>query len=148
MRFFCAFLALGVGLLGLIPESAEACHRRGGAVYYTAPGYSSQMYYPQPMYGQQPGLYPPKLMPPLPTTTVDVTALDDKFEPAKITIAPGTTIRWTNKGSHKHTVTSANDAWDSGDLASGQSYTATFTKAGTFDWKSRFKPVGRFRRTR
>jgi plastocyanin len=133
MRILCASLALSVGSIMLIPESADACFRRGarGGSAPVSYGYS------QPMYYAQPGLYPPTLMPaPMPgaATTIDVAASDDKFEPATVTIAPGTTVRWTNKGTHKHTVTSATGAWDSGDLAAGQVYTATFTRPGTFEY--------------
>jgi plastocyanin len=139
MRFLCASFALGVGLLGLIPESAQACHRRGGSVAY-APvqyGYAQPMYpayYPPGAYYAPGGLPPPTVMPAVPATNVDVAASDDKFEPVTITVAPGTTVRWTNKGTHKHTVTSATGAWDSGDLAPNQVYSATFTRPGTFEY--------------
>jgi plastocyanin len=134
MRFLCASLALSVGSIMLIPESADACGRRG-ARRGSAPvsyGYSQPMYPPGAYYAQ-PAPYPPTLMP-VPGTIMDVAASDDKFEPATLTVAPGTTVRWTNKGSHKHTVTSATGAWDSGDLAAGQVYSATFTRPGTFEY--------------
>jgi plastocyanin len=159
MRFLFASLALGVGLLGLIPDSAQACHRRGGAVSYAPAysGYAQPMYYPSAPgrmgyyapggyyqnspqgYALQPSapyqsFYPPTAMPSVPTPTVEVTALDDRFEPAKITIAQGSTVRWTNKGSHRHTTTAVDDAWDSGDVAPGANFTATFTQPGTFEY--------------
>jgi plastocyanin len=161
MRFLCLSFAVVFGFVGLIPESGEACDRRGGSVGYApasygyaqpmyAPAYSYGSYYaPSGFYPQQgyalespapyqsfypPSVAPPTAMPTAPATTTDVTASDDKFAPATLTIAPGTTVRWTNKGSHKHTVTSATGAWDSGDLATDQTFTATFTRTGTFEY--------------
>ena len=141
MRYLCGSLALSLGLVALLPESAEACGRRRGSVSY---GYSAPAYYaPGPYYG--PGAYyppqggyqplqPPTLMPPPATTVAAVSAADNKFDPPTITVAPGTTVRWTNNGTHKHTVTSATGAWDSGDLAASQVYSATFTKPGTYEY--------------
>ena len=109
MRFFCGSFALGLGLLGLIPESADACDRRfyrGGfgypvashayappvatyAYYPPAPYgyYPAQAYYPPPMYAGQPpaayqSFYPPAARPTTPTTIVDVTLYENRFEPA------------------------------------------------------------------
>ncbi len=163
MRSLCASLALGVGLLGLVPESAEACHRRGGSVVYSsapaaygyphpayyppgAPGYyapgaylAPPAFYPPQRYALQPpaphqSFYPPSVTPTAPTTNATVALYDDRFEPATITVAPGATVRWTNRGAHKHTVTSATGGWDSGDLAPGQLYSATFTRPGTYEY--------------
>lgn len=144
MRFLYTSLALGVGLLGLIPESAGACPRRGvrggyAVTYSPTVAYYPQPVYPPPGYALQPSIthqsfYPPAVAPAASITTAAVALYDNRFEPATITVAPGTTIRWTNSGSHKHTVTSATGAWDSGDLAPGQVYSATFTRPGTYEY--------------
>jgi Copper binding proteins, plastocyanin/azurin family len=55
------------------------------------------------------------------------------FVPASLKIAVGTTVTWTNQDSTAHTVTSDTGAWpDSGQLATGKSFSFTFNKAGTF----------------
>jgi plastocyanin len=67
-----------------------------------------------------------------PTTTVTVGAYDNRFEPQRINVQPGTTVRWVNYGLHAHTVTANNDSWDSGDIQPGASYSATFKRPGTY----------------
>ncbi|MGF7228433.1 MAG: cupredoxin domain-containing protein [Candidatus Saccharibacteria bacterium] len=63
------------------------------------------------------------------------------FSPMAITVKVGTKVTWTNKDSTSHTVTAdsgAADAFDSGTLATGQSYSHTFSKAGTFAYHCTF----------
>src|SRR5688500_4602362 len=48
--------------------------------------------------------------------SVTIGLYDNYFQPATITIAPGTTVRWVNYGRHAHTVTSNDRSWDSGDV--------------------------------
>lgn len=67
-----------------------------------------------------------------PTTTVTVGAYDNRFEPQTINVQPGTTVRWVNYGRHAHTVTADDDSWDSGDIQPGASYSATFSRPGTY----------------
>src|SRR5437764_128814 len=67
--------------------------------------------------------------------TVHVTIQNFAFSPQTITVAPGTTVVWTNKDSVAHTVTSDTSAWpDSGNLATNQTFSHTFTKAGAFPY--------------
>jgi plastocyanin len=70
--------------------------------------------------------------------TVDVAmTVDNTFEPATVTIAPGDTVRWTNKDpGTKHTATrkDAPDAFDSGLLGSGATFSHTFATAGTYPY--------------
>jgi plastocyanin len=54
------------------------------------------------------------------------------FDPAAITITTGTTVTWTNKDSAAHTVTGDDGSWGSNDLATGASFSHTFTKAGSY----------------
>jgi plastocyanin len=64
------------------------------------------------------------------------------FTPAALTIAPGDTVRWTNRDNVPHTVTSgtgpaASDAGalaDSGALASGATVCYEFKRAGAFPY--------------
>src|SRR5581483_1380489 len=76
-----------------------------------------------------------------------VTIKDFAFMPATITVAPGTTITWTNEDTAPHTATSgapgatdAGAAFDSGRLDQGQSYSFTFTTPGTYDYFCTFHP--------
>jgi plastocyanin len=105
-----------------------------GGYYYTPQGYSAPRGYAAQHPTPHQSYYPPPTASGQSITTATVTLADNRFEPATITVAPGTTVRWVNYGSHKHTVTSATGAWDSGDLAPGQVYSATFTKAGTYEY--------------
>ncbi|MDH3436009.1 MAG: Ig-like domain-containing protein [Betaproteobacteria bacterium] len=71
--------------------------------------------------------------------TVDVSIGDNFFTPQSITIKVGDTVRWTNNGAALHTTTSgtsptANGIWGSAILASGESFSFTFTQAGIFPY--------------
>ncbi len=65
---------------------------------------------------------------------VQVQIVDFRFEPARITVAPGTTVVWTNVGPTAHTATSKADVWDSGILQKGQTFRFTFRTPGTYDY--------------
>ncbi len=74
-------------------------------------------------------------------TTVQVTIQNFAFSPKTLTVAPGTTVMWTNKDSAPHTVTSdSGSTLASGDLSQGKSYTHTFTKAGTYMYHCAIHP--------
>src|SRR5262249_30530929 len=62
----------------------------------------------------------------------EVRAYDDFFDPGTINVQPGTTVVWVNQGRHNHTATSLDEAWDSGDIAPGRTYSVTFDRPGTF----------------
>src|SRR4029453_19182222 len=64
--------------------------------------------------------------------TQTVTMGNFAFSPATVTVTAGDTITWTNDDAIVHTATSATGAFDSGDLAPGDSYSVTFTTAGTY----------------
>jgi plastocyanin len=130
------------------PAGDPCCCQQGGY------GYSQSMYYPgtgsarpmpAPYLGVQPAGYPPTgtipapLPSPFPTragdakvTTISIT--DGAFEPAAMTIQPGQTIRWRNDGKKPHTIASDKGDWGSTQLAPGQTFDATFTKAGEFGY--------------
>lgn len=69
---------------------------------------------------------------------VEIDIVDFAFEPSSVTIAPGTTVIWTNTGVAPHTVTGDFD--DSGILEPGQTYEWTFTDAGTFPYVCSLHP--------
>jgi plastocyanin len=64
------------------------------------------------------------------SAVVVVAMLDDRFDPAEITIAPGTTIRWENKGKHKHTITADDGNFDSGQILASGTFEQRFDKVG------------------
>jgi carboxypeptidase T len=67
-------------------------------------------------------------------TTVDVAIVDFAFNPQVVTVAPGSTVRWTNNGQAPHTSTSTTALWDSGTLNTGQQFSYTFTTPGTYQY--------------
>jgi plastocyanin len=71
-----------------------------------------------------------------PVATNTVTIQNFAFSPASITVKKGTSVTWTNKDSTTHTVTETDSQTgpDSGDLASGKSYSFTFNTVGTFQY--------------
>ncbi len=56
------------------------------------------------------------------------------FSPNEITISVGDSVTWTNNDSMSHTVTSVNDYFDSGNIASEGSWSFAFTEVGTYDY--------------
>ena len=54
------------------------------------------------------------------------------FTPQVLTVAPGTTITWTNAEEDPHTVTANDKSFHSSALDTGGKYSFTFTKAGTY----------------
>ncbi len=80
----------------------------------------------------------PQLAGAQPTQAVRI--VDFAFAPATLTIAPGTRVTWTHAGQAPHTVTSDTGAFDSGRLMNGQTFTFTFTSAGTFAYHCEIHP--------
>lgn len=69
---------------------------------------------------------------------VDVTINNFSFQPQNLTITAGDTVRWRNIGG-SHTTTSGNNCivdgkWNSGVLATGQSFTTIFNSPGTYPY--------------
>ena len=85
-----------------------------------------------------------------PGRTYSVTLNDsNRFQPASLTVPRGATVSWTNAGQTTHTVTgdpaqainntdaalpSGAQAWDSGSLAGGQSFSHTFDVPGIYKY--------------
>lgn len=67
---------------------------------------------------------------------VTVSMEDNFFEPANITVEPGTTVTWVQNGDNPHTTTSYDGLWDSGIIegGSGGSFSFTFDEPGTYDY--------------
>jgi plastocyanin len=58
------------------------------------------------------------------------------FAPATVSVAAGTEVTWVNEDSVPHTVTSKSGpaSFDSGQIASGASYSVIFESAGTYSY--------------
>ena len=69
-------------------------------------------------------------------TTKTVMIENYAFVPATLTIDVGDTVTWTNMDTAPHTVTVSSGpvTFTSGNLAKGQSFTYTFTEAGTYQY--------------
>jgi len=56
------------------------------------------------------------------------------FSPATITVAAGTTVRWTNRDDIPHTVVADDKTFKSKVLDTDEQFTYTFTKPGTYSY--------------
>ena len=57
------------------------------------------------------------------------------FSPASITVAPGTTVVWTNETNAPHTVTADDGSWGSDVLNQGDTYSYTFQTPGVYAYQ-------------
>lgn len=62
------------------------------------------------------------------------------ISPASLTVAPGTTVVWTNRDSAAHTVTADDGSWGSGNLAQGDTFSHTFATAGAYTYHCAIHP--------
>lgn len=61
---------------------------------------------------------------------------DNFFDEANITVEPGTTVTWVQRGQYGHTTTSYDGLWDSG-LIEGNTdgtFSFTFEEPGTYEY--------------
>ena len=67
---------------------------------------------------------------------VTVNMEDNFFDQANITVEPGTTVTWVQKGKYGHTTTSYDGLWDSG-LIEGNTdgtFSYTFDEPGAYEY--------------
>lgn len=69
-----------------------------------------------------------------PQPTVNVSVLDNRFDPPDLTVLAGARVVWTNNGNAPHTTTSGAGVWDSGTLSHGQSLSRVFNSPGTYSY--------------
>lgn len=75
--------------------------------------------------------------------TAEVAIEDDdgrRFDPAAVAVVAGGTVSWAHEGSLPHTVTASDGAFDSGDLAGGETFSFTAEEAGTIDYACSIHP--------
>jgi plastocyanin len=75
---------------------------------------------------------PPRAAAPAGRDTVTAEVRDFMFRPARLEVAAGTTIIWTNGGQVIHTVTAEDGSFDSGPIESGQRWARVFSTPGRF----------------
>ena len=63
-----------------------------------------------------------------------VNIVDFSFAPNNLTINVGDMVEWTNQDGVSHTSTSDDGVWDSGLLGQGDTFTYTFTLAGSYSY--------------
>jgi len=71
-------------------------------------------------------------------SSVDI--VDFAFNPSSITVEAGSTVTWTNSGNAPHTVTADDGAFDSGELANGETFSFTFDEPGTYSYHCDIHP--------
>ncbi len=77
-----------------------------------------------------------------PSARVRVVTIEGlRFEPAVLTVRPGERVTWINKDPFPHTVTAGNNAFDSGNLAPGVSWSLAARSAGTYPYGCSLHPT-------
>jgi plastocyanin len=73
---------------------------------------------------------------PVATVTMD----HNTFTPSEITVAPGTTVTWTNNENMPHTVVDLNKGFRSKTLVKDASFSFTFATAGDYSYLCSIHP--------
>jgi plastocyanin len=62
------------------------------------------------------------------------------FSPNPLTVAPGSTVTWTNLDGVSHTITADDGSWGSGTLGQGATYSHIFTSPGSYTYHCAIHP--------
>ncbi len=62
------------------------------------------------------------------------------FDPVTVNVKVGQTVTWTNQDNTPHTVTADDKSFASKPLSTGESFSQTFTTAGTFAYHCSIHP--------
>jgi plastocyanin len=76
----------------------------------------------------------PALIEPIESPPGDINMLDFVFDPVTMTVPVGGSVTWVNQGAALHTATAEDGSFDSGFLATGESFTMAFESAGVYDY--------------
>lgn len=68
------------------------------------------------------------------TAANTITMQSMSFSPSSLTVTAGTTVTWKNNDYTTHTATADDNSFNSGDVASGYSYSKVFSTKGTFPY--------------
>jgi plastocyanin len=77
---------------------------------------------------------------PVGPTQISTTIQNFAISPNPITVAPGSTVTWTNLDGVTHVVTADDGSWGSGTLEEGNSYSHVFTSPGTHTYHCAIHP--------
>jgi plastocyanin len=69
-----------------------------------------------------------------------VTISSFTFSPANLEVKVGTSVTWTNQDTPAHRVVADDGSFQSADLATGQSFSHAFDKAGTYKYHCNIHP--------
>src|SRR5262245_15122563 len=72
---------------------------------------------------------------------IQIQIKDFMFAPGAITIRVGDTVTWVNQDDDVHTVVSEDGSFRSGGLDTGQTYSFTFTRPGTYRFSCSLHPM-------
>lgn len=75
------------------------------------------------------------------STTQEIKIDNFSFSPQQLTIAAGTKVVWVNNDDVPHTVVGTHQEFRSKALDTGDRFSFTFTKAGTFDYFCSVHPM-------
>lgn len=74
----------------------------------------------------------------MPQPASAVTLSNNQYSPAKLTVAPGTTVTWTNKEAKPHTVTAEDNSFTSKAMKENDTFSFKFDKPGTYAYYCAF----------
>jgi plastocyanin len=64
-----------------------------------------------------------------------------QFNPQKLTVSVNQTVKWINNDLVPHTVTAADNSFDSKTIESGKTWVHRFRKAGSYPYRCQFHPA-------
>jgi plastocyanin len=76
----------------------------------------------------------------MPPSANSVSIINMSFSPATITVAPGTTVTWTNNDGMTHTVTADDISFDSGNITTGSKFSRVFSTVGSYSYHCTIHP--------
>ena len=74
----------------------------------------------------------------MPQPASAVTLSNNQYSPAKLTVAAGTTVTWTNKEAKPHTVTADDNSFASKAMKENDTFSFKFDKPGTYAYHCAF----------
>ena len=128
-------LAGSFGLLAACggPDGSPAAAGLKASPGSSLPGMAAGMPMPEPSATVSAGT-------PKPVAGNSVAIKNFAFVPAVLTVPVGTKVTWTNQDSDAHTVTSDGGPLNSKAMNTGDAFSFTFTKAGTFKYLCTIHP--------
>jgi FtsP/CotA-like multicopper oxidase with cupredoxin domain len=73
----------------------------------------------------------------VPGAAATINMVDNRFQPATVTVPVGASVAWVNNGVNIHTVSSYDGSVESGSIQPGEAFTYTFSKPGTYQYLCR-----------